>query len=41
MIRWLIVELVIASICFLHSYTATRLLWHCSHSYIEKERKPE
>jgi len=36
MARWLIVELVIASICFLFLYIATRLL--CSCCYIENER---
>lgn len=38
MTRWLIVELVIASICFLVLYTATRLLLLCSRCYIENER---
>lgn len=38
MTRWLIVELVIASICFLVLYIATRLLLLCSHCYIENER---
>jgi len=39
MIRWRIFEPVIASMCFLCSYTATRPLLHCSLSYTENKRR--
>lgn len=37
MIRWLIVEVVIANVRFLRLYTAARLLLHFSHPYIKNK----